>query len=634
MADPLTIPSAPDHEHRILGWCKEALEEGEAFLKAQRGYDRFQEIVDAIMGNKRDLRASSLSSTSVNHMGKVASDLTAMLTDVKPFWEYKTENQRFKEHVQITGKLSTHWWLNRFIDLKFADGLRYALAAGSAYYHLFYNTSLGDLDVSAEDPRDVIPVRPPSTSLSLQECFAVIHRVKRTVNYLRKRFPDKAGKIFADSDGSAVGMSGATRAGRLYERLGSPFSDRLFNRGPEKDIPRIPTANLYTLYVDDQSTNKSGKPIRVGDEGANWSYVVLPGDPIYPRKRCIMFTSNAILYDGPNVYWHGLYPYCKLTLDPWPWSWTGKPILADLLPIQAALDRTLRIVDDCLEKIARPDVIADKNAISRAELDKIDTRRAGVKFHHRPMGGKGLLIQPHPGLPSDVYKAIEYYEQKLYELPGIRDLSAMMRLNQIPSAETIERILEAMAPSVRLRSRIIEAFMREFATMTAWNFAQFYTLPLRLSILGPEGITSSDWDFDPESFIPDYAHSSDYGNEGLITQDALTRGPLPRYDRAKEFFRQVSYHIAPASLLNASEIETQMKYLQLSRAGLIDHWTLLEVLNVPNVGNPPEGANTITERLIAEQTLGLNMNVSAAGRKSSGQELPKQKSSGAVSESG
>jgi hypothetical protein len=293
----------------------------------------------------------------------------------------------------------------------------------------------------------------------------------------------------------------------------------------------------------------------------------------------------------------------------------------------------MRVIDDHLEQVARPAVIADKTTIAMSDLNKIDTRKAGLKLRQNMMAGKGLTIQPPPVLPNDIMAILQYYEQKMYDLPGVRDLSQMMRLNQMPAAETIERILEAMAPSVRLRSRVIEAYMRDFATMTAWNFAQFYPLSLRLNILGAQGATPDDFDMDPDTFVPAWM-DSDYSPEGVIKVEALTRGPMPRYDRTKQFFRQISYHIAPSSLLNASEIERQLKYLQLSRAGLVDRWTLLEVLNIPNVGNPPEGCNTITERLVAEQQMGLGMQVSSTGRKASAQEPPQQKSSGAVSESG
>ncbi len=64
-------------------------------------------------------------------------------------------------------------------------------------------------------------------------------------------------------------------------------------------------------------------------------------------------------------------------------------------------------------------------------------------------------------------------------------------------------------------------------------------------------------------------------------------------------------------------------YLQLSRANLIDPWTLLDVLGIPNAGTPPVGANTIPERLVAAQQMGLTQAVNPAGRKASGQSMPR-----------
>jgi hypothetical protein len=634
-----TLP-ASDYENQVLGYMKEAIEEGESFLKAQKGYGAMADAVKAIMGDQTPFQSSVLSKTSVNHVAKIATDLTAMCTDTKPFWEYRTKNDHFKKHTEILGDLSEHWYLNRLIDLKNADVIKYSLVGGSGYAHIFFNSVTKDLDISAEDPRDIIPIRPPSVSFSIQEAAGVIQRVQRTVNHVRSMFPKKAHLIIPDRDGSAVSQTLANaRIGRLFDMYGSPFKDKLFGEAPVKELPRIPSVDLYTAYIRDDSINRTGSVKFMGDWADpdhprnNWSYKVEPGEPLYPRKRCIVFTSNAILYDGPSIYWHGLYPFCKLTLDPWPWSWLGKGVIWDLLPLQRSVDGILRVLDDHLEQVARPAVIGDKHTVSKSEMDKIDTRKAGLKIRQNMLTGKGIQIATPPNLPQDVMAILQYFEEKMYEIPGVRDLSDMMKMKQMPAPETIERLQEAMSPSVRLRSRIIETYMREFATMTASNFAQFYPLSLRLAILGPAGATEDDFDQDPGSFLPAYM-DSDYTSSGVLKLESLTRGPLPRYDRAKHFFSQVSYHIAPSSLLNASEIEAQLKYLQLSRAGLVDHWTLLEKLNIPNVGNPPEGAHTITERLMAEQQMNLGMIVSSAGRKSSGQETPQQKSSGAVSESG
>ncbi len=628
------IPSLPDedYEYRVLGWCNEAITEGDAFLKAQIGYDKIGETIAAVMGQNRDLKTSTLSLTTSNHIGKIAGDLAALMTDVKPFWDFRTYNPRFEKNAEIFGKLSSAWYLQRQIDVRFSECVKYWEVGGTAWAHPYYNEETEDLDLSGEDPRDVLPIRPAGNT-TIQDAMGVISRRQRPVNYVKARYGEKARNVQPDNDGSAVSYNSLnTRAGRLLDAvMQSPFRRRLFGDDkPAREMARIPTVNLYTMYLADNSIHKGSMP-RVmgqvsesGQPATNWSYTVHPGEKLYPRKRCIVFTRDAILYDGPSIYWHGLFPYCKLTLDPWPWSWIGKAPLWDLLPLQRSLDKFLRIIDDWGEKMARPDLIADKNSTSKAAMDRIDTRRAGLKLQQNPAMGKGIqIVYPNP-LPEAIFKQIEWTTNEMDTISGVRDMSQMMRLNQIPSANTIEKVAEAMSPTVRGRSRAIEAFMREFGMMTAYNFAQFYDLPRRLTVLGPDGVTREDFDFDPGSMVPDYVHKEDFDHRGIPTASALMRGPMPRYERAREFLRQFTYHVAPGSLLAASEIEEQMKYLQLSRAGLVDHWSLLEKLGIPNVGEPPAGATDITKRLLAEQQMGLGMQVSAAGRKASGQQPPRQ----------
>jgi len=623
----LTVPEN-EQETEVLGFLTECVEEGEAFLRSQRGYDKMTVLIDQIMGEQRELRSSSLSSTTCNHTGKNAADLASLLTDVKPFWEYRTYNPKFEPSQVILGKLSTSWYTGRQIDLRFGDLVKYAEVGGSAYAHLHYDEEVDDIDMVAEDPRDVLPVRPRGYE-SIQHCFGVLIRREFPVNYLRRKYPERAGLIKADRDGSFRTTLENTRAGRLMSEMMSPFKQRLFGKEPNKEIPRIPTADYYTLYLKDRKRNTKSYPVQVGDFDKagrplnNWSYVVEPGELVYPRGRMICATRSVVLADGPNPYWHGMFPVPKLTLQPWPWSWLGKAPLWDLIPLQKSLDKVLRIIEDHLEQVARPGVIADKNSVSRAQLDKFDSRRAGYKLQQNPLAGKGIQVIPPPPLPPEVFGHRDWLADRMDFLSGVRDMSQLMRLNQMPSADSIEKMMESMTASVRGQSRVIEAFMREFAQITAYNFAQFYTIRKRLQILGPRGIVAEDFDYDPGTLIPDYVHEDDFDRNGVPTREALDRGPRPRYERAREFMRQFSYHVEPGSLLAASEIEKKLLYMNLGRAGMLDMWTLLDQLGIPNVGAPPDGANTIMQRLAAQQSMGLGMNASAAGRKQSGESMPR-----------
>lgn len=652
MSDDKVPPSTDSYGYRVIGWCKEAIEEGDGFLRGQRGYNKIDQAISAIMSEESDLRSVSLSSTECNQVGKTFLDMTAGLTDVKPFWEYRTYNKRFESHCSIYGKLSEHAWLQRQMDMAFMGGIQYALAGGSTYLEPYWDAEIDDFKAEAWDPRDVLPIR-PTTSTSIQDAYGVITRKARSVNHVKflckyvYNRPDLLRYIQPDRDGTVVGNSlRNTRVGQLLERMGdSPFKQRLFGEKSQRDPGRTPTVDIFTVYVKDDGRNESNEPRYMGawhhkyemdcktcSTGAqlphplnNWSHIVKPGDMLYPRKRMIVFSSGLPepFYDGPSPWWHGLFPYPKLTLDPMPWTYLGKAPMWDLLPLNKSLNKLLRVYDDWAERLARPDLIADKNAISQHMVDRTDTRRAGKKFRINPVAGKGIQIVGPDNLPQDFWKGIEYYEAKIKELSGSQDISNLMKLNQMPSSDSIESIMESMSLSWRMRSRVIEVFVREYALMMAYNFAQFYTLPRRMTILGAEGVTPQDFDFDPGSLVPDFVDPQDFDSEGNVRQSAMDRGPLHRYDRSREFLRQFSFNIAPGSLLAASEIQRKLLYLQLSRAGLIDHWTLMDILGVPNVGTPPAGANTITDRLLKEQEMGLGMQVSPTGRKASGQTMPR-----------
>lgn len=650
------IPAAAEgNGYNVLGWLREAVEEADGFLKGQFGYDKIQTTLDSVMGEKQDLRSSMLSSVNCNLTGKAFTDLCAGLTDVKPFFEYRTYNKRFEANTAIYSKLSTHCWTQRHMGLNFTGAIQYALAGGCSYFEPYWDSDDEDFRAEAWDPRDVLPIR-PSTSPSIQDCYGVITRKAMTVNEARHRCaevfkrPALAMLIQADRDGSLASSQQQGRAAHLVDKLlgkwGSPFQQRLFGDKARRDIPRVPTVDWYVGYFKDGSRNESSQPVHMGDWHSkptagcmdpscltgmglphavnNWSYVVEPGDKLYPRKRMIVWVNGLSdpIYDGPSPWWHGMFPYPKLSLDYTTWSWLGKSPMWDILPLNKFLNKMLRVGEDWAEQLARPMVIADKNSVSQHMLSKFDTRKAGAKLRINPVAGKGVQIVPPPPLPADYWRFIEQAQTWINELSGFADLSKLASLNQIPSGDTIEKIMEGMSLSWRNRSRIIETFMVEFGTMMAYNFAQFYTLPRRLTILGAEGVTPQDFDFDPGSLVPDFVHSDDFDENGL-TSDALQRGPLPRLDRAQEFLRQFTFHIAPGSLLASSEIQRKLLYLQLSRAGLIDIWSLLEVLGIPNVGLPPGGANTITDRLIAQSELGVGMDANPAGRKATGQTMPK-----------
>jgi len=434
-------------------------------------------------------------------------------------------------------------------------------------------------------------------------------------------YPEKANYISADRDGSIATMA---KPATVTTDTRSGFMTNLFagisGRGSTQNF-RIPVCDQFTIYVKDDSQNLTGEEVTVGEPGKNWSYQVRPGEPLYPRGRAIVLTRSCVLRDGPNIYFHGKFPCPKLTLDPWPWSWLGKSPMRDLMSPQQELDRTARGLADLLQKYWKPDVIADSKNVSKSQIDKMDTRAAGMRLRVNPIAGERIKLQyPEMGGFSAAMEWMNYLSTKMKELSGTQELTSLVQLGQLPSSETIERLIESFSPAIRLRSRVMEAFIREFAMMTLSNFMQFDTQAMRIATLGPKGVQMEDADYDPGTLIPDMI------NEGHQQSDG---SPLPRHERAMAFLRYFTYEIAPGSLLAASEVTDKLMYLQLTRMGVCDPLTLMEKLGINNIGAPAEAGDTIMSRLqwFNQQMGGLAVGpagASAAGRKATAQQMPRQ----------
>lgn len=638
------IPAQTADFKAFKAWADSAIEEADVFLKSQSGYESFEPAIDAINGDQTgDLMSGILSGVTYNHFGKVAMDMVASQCDIKPFWDYRTFNPKFQAQAQLGNKLAQAWWMGRHITMRFADVIKYTLPMGSGYAHQVYDAynngfgggyQGGDMELLPEDPRDVLPIRPGSF-LSIQEADGVMIRRERPVSWIKNKYGEAAADVKADREGSVAQMNKNTRFGRLMSSMGlqSGFMENLVSsiagRTQAKSM-KIPSADLFTLYINDPAINTQRTGTWMGlHEGkmTNWSYYVpsvgelIPRTgkaakeedcKLYPRKRNVIFTRSARIYDDTSIYWHGMFPLAKLTLDPWPWLWLGKAPLKDILPLHKEMQKVMRVFSRHLDRIKRPGMAADKNAIGEKAFNKIDPEMPGLKLRSNPVNGKPIDMLYEPALDPWVMVYFESLKSGMKELSGAGNTSDIMALNQLPQLDTLETLIAAEGAINRLRSLVIEAFMSEFAMMFLMNTFQFYTQKQRIAILGPQGQTFEDFDYDPGNLIP---HD--------VLPPMPDGSPAPRAERAREFFRYFSYQIAPGSLLNSAGAQDKMLYMQLARAGVIDVVTLLEKLNISNIGIPGDLPSGIMQRLQWQQQQGIGMAVNPAGRKASGDASPR-----------
>ena len=605
-------------DFQIVQWCEDRLIRGIKFVESSIGYDKISQTLDEIFSYEKSSMASyvpgqkSLSSTKANLVAKVAEDITAMLTDTRPFWNYYTHNSRYQKQVDLANKTAEDWYNRRLIALRIGDVIRYYTACGTGVAHLYYSRQINDMMLEAEDPRNVFPIDPLSYH-TFQDCSGVILRRPRTPEWVREEY-DKVVK---------PDMGGTTFFGWLQRIIegpgerGGPLSRK---SNADKQIPHTPTVFVNTMYLKDKRTNKKGTVVRLGPwkdgkPDSPWSYEVKPGQALFPFGRMIVWGGGAKLYDGPSPYWSGKFPVIKFTLNPWPMSWLGKAPLWDCLPLQASITANLRVIDDHAAQVAQPAVIADRN-VSKAEMNKVNSRAAGMKVRTNMASGKGIQIVPPPPLDQLIWEAIKWCEDKMQKLSGTADPSAMASLAQIPSDDTIDTIMKAMTPGIRLRSRILEGCYTELAEHYLYCMMEFDTMSKRVAQFGPQAVTAEDFDYAPGSMIPDDVPDGGPGDVASDLEGLGADGPRPLYKRAQMMLASFGCKFDPSSLLNTAAQSELMKYFLLAKMGYCSVFTIMDKMGImnfapPGLTIPPDEIG----RLQLQQQLGIGMIANAQGRK-------------------
>lgn len=608
-------------DSRVVGWLREAILEGDRINQADPSYDQAVKGMEYIVGEQFGSSASTTGSRvptppsylprmTINEARKVTQAHASVLTDLKPVWGYKSENPAYAQHGYLLNNLIIAWYVNTMADLELGNTVKLALAAGTADTLVEWDPHArfgGDHRIMARDFRDTLPWRPAPMSRDVQDWQGVIFREEHSLNVLRGMYPTKAALFQATSDSLLSTLMGRFRS--LTSRLVSPAVDTLggLTSASSNLKPKSGHVLLYRTFLDDQTRNLTLKPIPMGPPGAAWAYVVPPGERLYPNKRCIVATPDAIVWDGPSPFWHGLFPFSRLKLWEVPWQFLGVSLLNDLIPVQDGINDLANDLRLGIKQWMDQTTVYDRQAVSENFMRLFDPRRPGAKVKTNPTYGDGFKKLDGPN-PQVLALGLEFLQQlisKFGDLSGVANLETLLQLRQMPGADTIRTYYEAQTPTLRSEGRMIEAYIRPIAEMLKVNTFQYMTQAKRVTLLGEAALTLEDFDFDPGNLVP----ALQPGQPGYTPElDA----DLPREQRAQFFHKLLTFRVTPNSLLAMDSAERKMLYLTLAREGVMDILSLLEVLEVPNIGKfppiplpplkPPQDVNAVIASLLGTPT--------------------------------
>jgi len=676
----LTADTIQFGDPRVLGWLKEWVQEGDLINRSDPSYEVIEQAQKYIVGEQlspEHRKLKYLPQVTINETRKAMQAHVSALTDLQPAAGWKSLNPAYHQQADLLNQYAIAEYVTCGFDLDLGDTIKYALAGGTGDLVCDWDPHAplgGAHSLSPRDPRDTLPLRPPQArdpQLWPGVCFRELH----TINVLKGMYPTKANYFRAATDNAVGRVMGKFRTG--LSRLISPASPLdMIDSGAHGAARRAQPGRivLYRAYFRDRTKNLTQKPIAMGEPGTNFAYLAKPNEPLYPRGRLIVATEDMVIYDGPSTYWHGMWPFARLRLWSVPWQFLGIPLFNDLLPVQDAINETVHDARLALRQHVDPDIIYNRNAVSESTMRLLDPRRPGKRIKVQPGFGEPYKKDEGPSAQA-IAQCLELWDRlttKFTDLSGTANLSALLQLRQLPSADTITKYYEALTPEIRHEARQVEIFLRDLSEMMKVNYFQFLSTTKRVQILGPAGETLQDFDVDPGKMVPAFT----VGQPGYTKEldPALTTAD----ERAQFFHKQFIFVVAPNSVLAVNAQEKKMLHLQLARMGYLDIVSLAETLQIPNFGTypavplpplmpvPPEVVMqlitqgmqsvlaggpfpqytdpttqksylldaasgqilelrtpiTVIERLQAQSLLGLGMTESPAGRKASGQAPP------------
>lgn len=604
-------PPATSGEDMVMGWVREAVQQGQNFLGTQRGYQDLRKCFDIIAGVDGEKLPSYLSKIKSNRLKRQAREIVATLSDIRNFWDYQTDNRDFYQNKNVLTRSARAWWQNSFADRGMREALQYAVVGGTGWVsptwnHDFYGYGRGELVLDSFGPDDVLVVQLPKSG-DHQQAYAVIIRKEMPIALAHAFYPEYSHLIVPDRDAPSM----MKRAVEQMQRFMSPVLNA-FGKGSRREPSSVqfPTVDIFHTYIMDRTINMSGYRKPMGKVGSSWYYEVPSfGDLIasgngttrkadrvdamlYPMRRLIVGTRNVRISDDTSPWWHGMVPAIPFRTDDWPWEFLGMPVIKDGVEYDNSLTELMRGVNNVARVRLQPPLQYDTNAVAKSDMEKLDTRKPNTKIGVNMQMGEAIkMLLPHEVLevPAWIGEFAQLLKDDMDYQIGAKDMMALAKARSMQAGD-MKQIEEFAGPIVKDISRGMEKSLRELGTMMKFNFFQYYNLARRVQLLGSDGITREDFDYSPGDMVPSH----------MPGEDLSVPSKFDKFSRARNHANNFYYYATPGALHEITQMTQKLMLLQLQRTGFpLDPWTMADAFNVPNFGPPPKGTSNVMERFVA-----------------------------------
>jgi hypothetical protein len=595
-----TLDNSDGYTRSLMQWREAAREEAIALRRMNPEWDRVRTYIDMIEGKQWSRPLPRYRSRwNDNRMAETRIDRLSLLTDIRPAVEIRCNVPDYQQQADIAQKIIFHEWARQDLDLALVAAVDHALL--SVGYWKIGAAMPGEMFVIPCGMDTVLPIQP---GRDIQQSSAVLYRTYKPVWYFKEAYGKAAEGIEREAAApiwTNINNQNA-RPGFLEEYTFSSMSPAMRYMNSQRALNRsfnsttgpgsFPVAEVEEYWVDDHSVNESNSVVVVKDprystEQHNYHYKVRPGERLFPRKRLIVFVGSRVLYDGPSPYWHGLFPFAELALNPVVWAPGGLSAYRNLVPVQRAINELGAGILDLCRRAVEPQLVTREGAVADAAWNQFYGDMPGGKLKLTGMGNPSSDVQymQPPPLPAYAQGFMQYLGQAFDRMSGNIDATQLMNKKQISGGDTIEQLKDSQNSGFRLESRYIEPFLRSAGLIAVANIFQYWVREKRMWMFGADGVTLEDFDYDPTTMAP---------------------WTMPREDHWKLF----SVVISQGSLHGAASDRLKQVAISLFRLGAVSRNELLRKME----WGGPDKLEIINQELAEQNATGMAPDATGKGQ--------------------
>ena len=171
-------PPASADLTRKLGWINEGCEEGNWWLKNQRGSVDYNKALETFSGRLSPIDVPLYrSQLNTARLKRNAREVIGACANIRPIWGFSSNNDAFEDQCSMMNKVSRAIYLENFLDFGIKGALQWASLTSTGWLRPVYHRDMcgwgkGNLTFYTYGAPCILPVQLPSNN-NWQEAYAV-----------------------------------------------------------------------------------------------------------------------------------------------------------------------------------------------------------------------------------------------------------------------------------------------------------------------------------------------------------------------------------------------------------------------------------------------------------------------------